>query len=196
MGYGLFSRFYDASLEKLYRDARVAAADALQLGGGERVLDAPCGTGQSLDALVAGVGPTGEVVGVDVNAGMLRVCRQRIERAGWANVTVQQADLATYDAAPFDRLHVFLGLSVVSDPAAVFAHVWSLLRPGGRCVIVDVFADRVGLQGRLVNWTAGADIRRRSWELLEQVASDFSRRDLPSKWQHGGTLFLAAGTKG
>ncbi len=200
MRYGLFSRFYDASLERLYREARASAVSALEVAPGHVVLDVPCGTGQSLGALVEAVGTQGRVVGVDRSAAMLREARRRIEDNGWPNVEVEQGDASTLDAARIppasvDRLHVFLGMSVFGDPEAVFDQLWSRLRRGGRCVIVDVFAERLGVQGRLVNLTAGADIRRRSWEPLEARCVGFERRELPSKWQHGGTLFLASGDK-
>ncbi len=191
------SRFYDASLEKLYREARSAAAAALDLAPGLAILDVPCGTGQSFEALREGIGDSGRIVGVDLSEGMLREATRRIEKHAWTNVeaTVGDAGELAFPAASFDRVHVFLGMSVFRDPDAVLDKLWSLLRPGGRCVIVDVFAEKLGVQGRLVNWTAGADIRRRSWEPLELRCTSFERRDLPSKWQHGGTLFLAAGDK-
>lgn len=44
-----------------------------------------------------------------------------------------------------DRLHVFLGMRVFPDMDATFAKLWSLLSPGGRCVIVDVHAERLDL---------------------------------------------------
>jgi demethylmenaquinone methyltransferase/2-methoxy-6-polyprenyl-1,4-benzoquinol methylase len=198
--YGLFARFYDASLERLYREARISAATALDIQPGHALLDVPCGTGQSLDLLVDAVGAQGRVVGVDLDAAMLRKAQHRIESHGWQNVEVIEGDASALDTtriapAPFDRLHVFLGMSVFADPERTFEQLWSLLRPGGRCVIVDVFAERLGLQGRLVNLTAGADIRRRSWEPLEARCITFERQDLASKWQHGGTLFLACGNK-
>ena len=76
-----------------------------------------------------------------------------------------------------------------------FGRIWGVLAPGGRCVIVDVYAERPGFQGRMVNLVARADIRRRSWEPLERVAEGFSRVDLPSLPDHGGQLYLATGTK-
>jgi ubiquinone/menaquinone biosynthesis C-methylase UbiE len=202
--YDVFSRFYDASLEELYADARAAAVEALDLRPGHTVLDLPAGTGQSFDGLVAGVGQTGGLVGVDLSAGMLARARARVQRAGWPNVQVLRADVLALEAAQlveagapasFDRVHVFLGLTAFPRHPEAFARVWSLLRPGGRAVVVDVYAERPGLRGRMVNLVARADIRRRAWEPLQAVAHDFERRDLPSRPQHGGTLWLATGTK-
>jgi SAM-dependent methyltransferase len=86
-------------------------------------------------------------------------------------------------------------MSVFPDPERAFAALWAVLRPGGSCVLVDVHAEVLGLQGRLVNWTAQADIRRRFWEPLERMALEFDRQELPSKPLHGGRIFLARGRK-
>lgn len=48
-------------------------ADAAGLRPGQRVLDVGCGTGVHARAAARRVGPTGRVVGVDPNEGMLAV---------------------------------------------------------------------------------------------------------------------------
>ncbi|HRE87935.1 MAG TPA: class I SAM-dependent methyltransferase [Myxococcota bacterium] len=197
--YDFFSNFYDSSLEALYRDARVSARDALDLAAGHRLLDAPTGTGQSVPLLANAVGPDGLVVGLDKSRGMLRRARERVARESLTNVRLEEADLFTLDSAtlggPFDRLHVFLGLSTLDKADEAFERLWAALVPGGRCAIVDVYAERLSFQGRMVNLIARADIRRRSWEPLEKRATGFSRVELPSKKPVGGTLFLAVGDK-
>lgn len=198
--YDFFSAFYDASLERHYREQRVLAAAALDLKPGGVVLDLPCGTGQSFPGLCAGVGATGRVLGVDLSAGMLRQAQGRVARSGLAGVTLVRADAAHLELSALggvrpDRLHIFLGMSVFPDPAATFGQLWSLLAPGGRCVLVDCHAETLSFQGRMVNLLAGADIRRRSWEPLEAVGAAFERRPLPSLPLHGGQLFLATALK-
>ncbi|PRP91410.1 hypothetical protein ENSA5_55270 [Enhygromyxa salina] len=66
--YDIFSRFYDRSLESLYREQRRLAADALALAPGHRVLDLPCGTGLSFEAIAPRVG---SLLGVELSSGML-----------------------------------------------------------------------------------------------------------------------------
>lgn len=198
--YEAFSRVYDPALARLYRAHRRTAAEALSLRPGHRVLDVPCGTGQCFDELAPRVGPAGRVVGLDLSAGMLREARSRIAARGWGHVEARQADALRAEErelgdASFDRLLVFLGMSVFPEPAPTFARLWRALRSGGRCVVVDVYAPRPSLQGRLVNAVAGADVRRRSWEPLEAAALGFERRTLSTSWVHGGELFLASGEK-
>jgi len=196
--YDFFSHFYDGSLEPLYADARREAAAALRLEPGQRVLDLPVGTGQSLGVLASPVKPGGRVVGVDLSAGMLKKARARVEAEALGEVvelvhaSVHDAPL---DAAPFDRLHVFLGLTAFPEWEAAFERLWAQLAPGGRAVVVDVYAEKPGFQGHMVNLVARADIRRRAWEPLERVAERFERRALPEKKEYGGELWLATGVK-
>jgi ubiquinone/menaquinone biosynthesis C-methylase UbiE len=206
--YDLFSRVYDKSLEPLYVESRAAAVEALRLRPGQVVLDVPCGTGASFPGIREAIGDDGLLVGVDRSTGMLARARARIERAGWSNVVLGEADVHAIDHAmiselaeiagrefAIDRVHVFLGLTAFDRWQEAFARLWDVLAPGGRFVIVDVHAERPSLQGRMVNLVARADIRRRVWEPLESAAVGRERRELPSLPQHGGSLVLAAGDK-
>lgn len=114
-----------------------------------------------------------------------------------ADARTLSADELSAAGAPanIDRLHIFLGLTAFPDWTDAFANLWGLLRPGGRCVVVDVHADPLTFQGRMVNLVARADIRRRFWEPLEAVAEGYERSELPSLPDHGGQLYLCAGNK-
>lgn len=202
--YDVFSRFYDASVERLYIESRARAVLALAPRAGEYIVDLPCGTGLSLDGLVAAVGPEGRVIGVDYSAGMLAQAQRRASQAGWDNVSLQQGDVLRFGAdeperacgrRQVDALHVFLGLSAFPEWERAAERLWSLLRPGGRVVAVDVYAARLGFHGRMVNLTARADITRRFWEPFERLAEDFSCEPLPSLRAHGGELRLLRGVK-
>lgn len=201
--YDFFSRFYDSSLEKLYVDARTAAADALELAPGMTVLDLPCGTGQSFDEIVSRIRPGGRLIGADLSEGMLVRAAARVKARGLDEVVTTRGDARTFGAdelralgvSRLDRLHVFLGLSAFPDWEASFERFFGLLAPGGRCVVVDVHAEKPSFQGRMVNLVARADITRRTWEPLERLSVGFTRRELPSLPEHGGQLFLATGTR-
>ncbi len=195
--YDWFSNVYDASLEALYAEAREAAAAALDLEGARRILDVPTGTGQSLDALVARLGAGASVLAVDLSEGMLAKARKRAEAKGFAErVELAVGDVMTLaDVGSVDRLHVFLGMTTFPDMDAAFANLWGLLAPGGRAVVVDTHAEKLGFQGRMVNWIARADIRRKAWEPLEARCEGFDLRELPPNPKYGGALMLASGTK-
>jgi ubiquinone/menaquinone biosynthesis C-methylase UbiE len=204
--YDVFSGFYDRSLEPLYRQQRQLAAEALALEPDSLVLDLPCGTGQSFNEIAPRLDPGrgGALVGVDLSAGMLRHAARRVARHGWTNVHLLEHDVHQLDPAALtnagaarapDRLHIFLGMSAFPDYERAFERLWGLLAPGGRCVIVDVHADPLDFQGRMVNLVARADIRRPTWAPLERLALDYERRELPSRKQHGGQMLLATGIK-
>lgn len=204
--YDAFSNVYDAALERHYAEHRPLAAAALKLTPDACVLDLPCGTGQSFPALTAPLGDDGLVIAADLSTGMLAKARARAQDQNLHAVRVLRADASSLDRAALDaaagravritHLHVFLGMSVFPAMEDTFQQLWTLLEPGGRCVLVDVYAERLGVQGWLVNRIAGADIRRRFWEPLEANASGFQRYDLPYHREHGGQIMLATGTKG
>ncbi len=211
--YDVFSSFYDRSLERLYRPIRDAAAERLDLAPGQRVLDAGCGTGQSLEVLVPAVGPMGCVVGVDLSAGMLNAARRRVTQRGWSNVALQQGSLLTLERAElaaawaqaqpagpaddrgFDRALAFLVMSALPDWEGATQRIWDLVAPGGMLMIVDAHTDVLSVQGRLVNLTARADIRRRVWSRLEAISQGFVLERLPAPYSVGGDIVIARGTK-
>ena len=203
--YDWFASFYDRSVEPLYRDARAAAATALAAEPGHVILDLPCGTGQSFDDLAPAVDPGGLVIGIDFSAGMLARAATRARRRARAPIVVQRNNVHALDMrrlaaaagreVTLDRLHIFLGLSTFPAWEAAFERLWALLAPGGRCVIVDVYADHLGIQGRLVNLVAQADLRRETWRPLERCANNYEYVTLPAKREHGGQIFLATGDK-
>lgn len=199
--YDWFSLVYDPAIARLYRAHRRAAADALALTSDCTVLDLPCGTGQSLLPLTERL-EEGRYVGVDLSAGMLARARRRPTDASvlWLQrdaTLLSAADLAEAAGEPIqiDRLHIFLGLSAIPGWEAAFDNLWGLLRPGGRCVVVDVHADPPGLQGRMVQLIARADLRRRCWEPLSERGSGFERTTLSTDAAHGGELWMASADK-
>lgn len=189
MWYDVFSLFYDRALEDLYVPFRPAAVEALRLAEGASVLDLPCGTGQSFALLASAVGPAGSVLGVDASGGMLRRARRRVERAGWHHVAVQRAAAADVDAGllagalgtpEVDGVLCALGLTALPEWEAAFERLFSLLRPGGRFVLFDVYAAERTREARSVELVARADLSREAWRPLAARCRDFSRQVLPA----------------
>ncbi len=205
MWYDVFALFYDRALEDLYAPFRPAACDALRLAPGMKVLDLPCGTGQSLNGLAPAVGPDGAVLGVDLSKGMLRQARRRATRHGWDHVTFRRARAGEVDAAllgealgqpQVDAVLCALGLTVFPDWEATFAALFALLCPGGRFVLFDVYAAERTREARSVELVARADLSRAVWKPLAACCTDFERTVLPADVKtFGGALYVAAGTK-
>lgn len=197
--YDFFAPSYDKSVEKYYVEQRQAAIDALGIEAGDTVLDLPCGTGLSFDGILAA--GAGRVVGVDFSKGMVKQAHKRIEAKGWDNVTAHPGDARTVTLAdvgltePVDRLLICLGLTCFPDWHNAFGNLWGLLKPGGRCTVMDIHTPKRGFYGMVAIFAAQADLRRRFWEPLEERSEDFSRGEQPSLPLHGGTIYVATGTK-
>jgi len=103
----------------------------LPLAGGERVLDAGCGTGRVTELLLARV-PRGEVVALDASAAMLQEARRRLASHG-DRVSYVRADLG--QALPIDEpVDAILSTATfhwVLDHDALFANLAAVLRPAG-----------------------------------------------------------------
>jgi SAM-dependent methyltransferase len=100
---------------------------------GEHVLDVACGTGTVTRQAVQAVGPTGQVIGLDINAGMLRVARTLSPPE---NATIAYHEGSAL-ALPFPEatFHVVLcqhGLEFFPDRGHSVLEMGRVLRPWGR----------------------------------------------------------------
>jgi protein-L-isoaspartate(D-aspartate) O-methyltransferase len=102
---------------------------AAEIGEGDSVLDAACGTGYS-SAILARV--AGKVVALDDDATLTRRCAEILEKLGIANVTAVSGplDAGWSAAAPYDAILVDGALEV--EPQGLFGQ----LKEGGRLVAV------------------------------------------------------------
>ncbi len=73
------------------------AVELLRLRPGDHVVDLGCGTGLSFPLLQDKIGPEGRLIGVDLTPEMLAVAKERVDRSGWTNVELVQADISTYE---------------------------------------------------------------------------------------------------
>jgi ubiquinone/menaquinone biosynthesis C-methylase UbiE len=122
----------------LPRGIRARAIQRLELRPGENVLEVGCGTGRNLPYLEAAVGPSGQVLGVDLSERMLNRAQALCERRGWKNMTLVRTDALGYRAPrPLDAVLFSLSYSVMQNRQRILDHAWSQLRAGGRVVIVD-----------------------------------------------------------
>ncbi len=204
--YARLARWYDAfSGEPLYRNGRRLALPGLRLRPGARVLDLGCGTGLDLPGLVAGVGPSGTVVGVDRSRAMLDVAAAKVRRHGWPGVRLVPADLTRLTAADLAGRGVEVGdgldaalatyaFSVTGDAAGAWAATRGLLRPGARVAVVDLQAPtgaaRVAAPVALAACRmGGADPRARPWQVVAPDLVDVRRREVL-----GGHVVVQVGT--
>ncbi len=104
----------------LIKPMRQKAVRLLKLKQGDRVLDVGCGPGGSFPYLVDAVGPSGEVVGVEISPEVAINARRRIEKNQWSNVLLIEGDAKTVKLqAKFDGLLLFAAADVYASPQAL-----------------------------------------------------------------------------
>ena len=104
-----------------------------------RVLDAGCGPGRELRR-IAPLLPQGEVVGIDLAAGMLDVAHRAARARGLDNCAFVQADVGDLPrrfSGAFDLVYSCLAHHHYPDPRAAAACVLRCLRKGGVYCVVD-----------------------------------------------------------
>lgn len=118
---------------------------------GCRVLDLGCGSGRDVYALAQLVGPSGEVIGVDMTDEQLAVARahqaHHAKAFGFDNVRflhgyIERLDELGLAPGSFDVIVSNCVVNLSPDKAAVLAGVQRLLKPGGEFYFSDVYADR------------------------------------------------------
>lgn len=110
--------------------------DAANLALDERVLDVACGTGVVTRIAAKRVGPTGRVVGVDLNPGMIAVAQSLPAPAGARIEWLERSalDLRLEDAS-FDVVLCQQGLQFFPDKVVALREMHRVLNHGGRLAL-------------------------------------------------------------
>jgi len=117
---------------------RKKAVNALQLKTGDSVVELGCGTGLNFPLLQEVVGPGGTIIGIDLTGEMLAQAKARVERHGWTNVELVQADAAVYEfPQAIDGVISTFALTLVPEYDAIIQHAAGALSRGKRCVVLD-----------------------------------------------------------
>jgi len=137
--YGRWARVYDwVATAPGVESWRTRAVGALDLDPGDTVVEMGCGTGANVPHLREAVGPEGRVVGVDLTRGMLRRARERVDREGWTNVDLVQADATRPPVAgPVDAVLATFVVGMFADPRPAVDGWMDLLAPGGRVALLN-----------------------------------------------------------
>jgi SAM-dependent methyltransferase len=101
---------------------------------GARVLDVAAGAGGQTLAAARRVGPGGHVLATDISPAILAYAKTEAERAGMANVAVQEVDGEALDVeeGSYGAVISRVGLIYFPDRGSALAGILRALRPGGR----------------------------------------------------------------
>lgn len=166
VSYGRWARFYDwfARATAGLGGVRDGCLSALDISPGDTVVEFGCGPGVNLPALRERVGPSGEIVAVDLTRPMLDRARALVTRRGWQNVSLVQADATTPPVASADAVLATFVTSLFPDPYAVVRD-W--------CAI----ADRVVLANFAPRGNRAANAALWAFTQLSPPLFDMSARD-------------------
>jgi demethylmenaquinone methyltransferase/2-methoxy-6-polyprenyl-1,4-benzoquinol methylase len=135
--YDLMNDLMSFGVHRLWKRHFVAVSGVRE---GDRVLDLAGGTGDIAALLKPVVGERGEIVVGDINAAMLGVGRDRLTDRGlvqglrWAQMN---AEALPFPDASFDAVTIAFGLRNVTDKDAALAEMQRVLKPGGRCLVLE-----------------------------------------------------------
>ena len=176
--YDRVARFYDVDMARNMAFDDVAFYRKLCLQATGRVLELGCGNGRILlDLLAHGV----DAVGIDASAGMLAALRRKaLERhlpVRIAQMDVRRLGLRAGFAVALCPYSLITYVTDDGDVADLLRTLWSLLQPGGLCV-VDAFIPR----SRVATTTFALDYRRpfgdgmlARWKRISAVGATVNR---------------------
>ncbi len=136
-GYNLIVSVFFGGRRGTLNKALAAASGAR---AGDRILDVGCGPGRFAQALADTIGPHGQVVGVDPSPPMIGYANRHTRRANCRFQLTAAQSLELPDAA-FDVVTSTFVMHHIppGDRVAAMAHMFRVLRPGGRLLIADMY---------------------------------------------------------
>ncbi len=111
------------------------------LGPGDKAIDVGCGPVGALLVLAECVGPTGTVVGVDMDAPSLQRAGALLEQQGYADVQLVEANVnmmsptAVCPPGPFDVAVCMQFLNNQREPVETLRRIADFVRPGGHLLV-------------------------------------------------------------
>ncbi|MDP8971255.1 MAG: class I SAM-dependent methyltransferase [Actinomycetota bacterium] len=136
-GYNLVVALFFGGRRGALNKALAAASGARR---GDRVLDVGCGPGRFAQALADTVGPHGQVVGVDASPPMIDYANRHAARQANCRFELTAAQSLHLPDAAFDVVTSTFVMHHIppGDRVAAMAHMFRVLRPGGRLLIADM----------------------------------------------------------
>jgi ubiquinone/menaquinone biosynthesis C-methylase UbiE len=137
----LYSYFYSLSLGNLlpYRRLLEDLNNALDIKGGENLLDAGCGPGLVIEKILEeNARREISITGLDINRTMIRQAHRKCRNS--PNVKLQVADLnksLEFPDGTFDKVICSNTLYALDEPQAVISEFHRVLKPGGALIVAN-----------------------------------------------------------
>jgi demethylmenaquinone methyltransferase / 2-methoxy-6-polyprenyl-1,4-benzoquinol methylase len=135
--YDVMNDLMSLGVHRLWKRTAVMLSNVRE---GDQVLDLAGGTGDLTILYEKRVGSRGSVVLADINRSMLEVGRDRLVDQGIvSNISFAQvnAEQLPFADSSFDCVCIGFGLRNVTDKDAALRSMYRVLKPGGRCIILE-----------------------------------------------------------
>lgn len=140
-GYDAFRAHLLKGRKELYDDLPVPEGGTwIEMGGG---------TAHNLEYLADKSKRLAKIYVVDLSTSLLKIARSRIEKRGWSNVELVEADVTTFTppvssegSGQADVITFAYSLTMIPDWFAAIEHAEKLLKPGGIIGVVDFYVAR------------------------------------------------------
>ena len=122
-----------------FNEMIMVGVDLLRLKLGSSVLDVGCGPGTIIPALVARVGSTGNVTGIDLSQELVAEAHSRLGALELpVTIRVGNAQALDFPDANFDAARADRVLAFVPNPPIAVRELARITKPGGRVVVTEV----------------------------------------------------------
>jgi ubiquinone/menaquinone biosynthesis C-methylase UbiE len=110
------------------------------------VVDIGCQDGFWSYVFAIDVGPEGKVYALDIDEEWVKYVRQRSEARGWPQIEAIQClpDDTTLDDESVDVIFIANTIHHLGDIPAYTKHLYRILKPGGRYIVIDNWTGRWG----------------------------------------------------
>jgi ubiquinone/menaquinone biosynthesis C-methylase UbiE len=155
---------------------------ALDIKKGSVVADIGAGVGYHVWRLAEIVGPTGKVIGEDIQDAMIRLLKKNIDDRKLKNVEIVLGT-PTDPKLPAKALDLVLMVDVYhefSEPATMMKHIQNALKPDGRLVLVEFRKEDPRVPIQPLHKMSVEEVRSE----LEPLGFEFQRALEFLPWQH------------
>jgi ubiquinone/menaquinone biosynthesis C-methylase UbiE len=127
---------------ELLESITASVLDRVGLSSGMRCLDVGCGPGGVMRLMAQRVGPTGRVIGIDVDGELGRETLSVLKSKGYQQCSFIEGtleNLEQIDSERFDLVFARLLLMHLNDPISALRKMYCQVRHGGRIVVQDYY---------------------------------------------------------
>jgi len=177
-----------AGADWLTRPERIQEEDpdrmlaSLEVKKGAVVADIGAGVGYHVWRLSDIVGPSGKVIGEDIQEGMIRLMKKNIDDRNLKNVEIILGN-TTDPKLPVNAVDLVLMVDVYhefSDPLSMMRHIKDALKPDGRVVLVEFRKEDPSVPIQPLHKMSVPDVRSE----LEPLGFKFQKSLEYLPWQH------------